>query len=73
MSHRDGALSVAPVDVPWEDASVFVLAGPASFRAVSGRQRGELLRVVRDGEDRVVKLYLATYPFTRTPQTYGPD
>jgi hypothetical protein len=33
---------------------------------VSGRERGEPLEIVRDGEGRPVKLLWATYPMTRT-------
>ena len=47
-----------------------------SFRArrrrplprVEGRERGELLRVVRDEEGAVEKLYFATYPLRRSPR-----
>lgn len=41
------------------------------WRVVEGRERGELLRAVRDGEGRVTKLYFATYPLTREPSTFG--
>ena len=41
------------------------------YRTVSGREQGELLRVVRDGDGAVTKLYWATYPFTREPQHFG--
>jgi hypothetical protein len=41
------------------------------YRTVSGRERGELLRLVRDETGAVVKLYWATYPFTRAPQVFG--
>jgi CubicO group peptidase (beta-lactamase class C family) len=44
------------------------------YRTVSGRESGELLRLVRDESGAVVKLYWATYPFTRQPETFGhPD
>ena len=46
--------------------------GDDRFRVVSGRERGETLRVVRDESGEVVKLYWATYPFTRTPEVFGP-
>jgi hypothetical protein len=45
--------------------------GPDRFRSASGMERGELLRVVRDEAGVPVKLYWATYPFTRTPQAFG--
>jgi CubicO group peptidase (beta-lactamase class C family) len=41
------------------------------YRTVSGRERGELLRVVRDECGEPVKLYWATYPFTRTAAPLG--
>jgi hypothetical protein len=43
------------------------------YRTVARRERGELLRLVRDESGAVVKLYWATYPFTRTPQVFGPS
>lgn len=42
------------------------------YRTVSGRERGELLRLVRDPSGTVVRLYWATYPFTRGPEVFGP-
>ena len=41
------------------------------YRTVRGRERGELLRLVRDEGGAVVKLYWATYPFARSPETFG--
>ncbi len=38
---------------------------------VEGRERGELLRIVRDADGVPVRLYLATYPLTRAPATFG--
>jgi CubicO group peptidase (beta-lactamase class C family) len=49
--------------------SVFEPAGRDAFRVAEGRERGELLRVVRDGDGAVAKLYWATYPVTREPST----
>ena len=40
------------------------------FRSVEGRERGELLRVVRDSAGEVEKLYFATYPLRREPSTF---
>jgi CubicO group peptidase (beta-lactamase class C family) len=45
--------------------------GTDRYRVVSGRERGERLRVVRDGSGTPVKLYLATYPLTREPRAFG--
>ncbi len=58
---------------PRAKPSVFEREGPDRFRVASGRERGELLEVVRDGEGTVVKLYLATYPFTRQPEVFGAE
>jgi CubicO group peptidase (beta-lactamase class C family) len=50
--------------------SVFEREGDDRYRTVSGRERGELLLVVRDHSGEPVKLYWATYPFTRAPRQY---
>ena len=70
---RDGKLEARRGDLPKTDApAVFEPAGTDLFRTVSGREHGELLRVVRDESGAVTKMYWATYPFTRAPQTFGP-
>jgi len=51
--------------------AVFAPDGDDRFRVVSGPERGELLRVVRDSAGEPVKLYWATYPFTRRPELFG--
>lgn len=67
---RDGRLEARDPSGKGE-AAVFEPEGEDCFRTVSGREQGERLRVVR-GEDGVpVKLYWATYPFLRTPETFG--
>ncbi len=45
--------------------------GSDRWRVVEGRERGELLRAVRDDDAVVTKLYFATYPLTRAPSTFG--
>jgi CubicO group peptidase (beta-lactamase class C family) len=45
--------------------------GQDRWRVVSGREQGELLRVVRDDAGEPARLYWATYPMTRTPQPFG--
>jgi CubicO group peptidase (beta-lactamase class C family) len=47
--------------------------GTDVWRIAEGRERGELVRAVRDETGRVVKLYVATYPATRHPSTFGED
>jgi CubicO group peptidase (beta-lactamase class C family) len=74
FSWRGGKLEARLADAPPErEPSVFEPEGDDRFRVVSGRERGETLRVVRDENGEVVKLYWATYPFTRTPEVFGPS
>lgn len=49
----------------------FVRESDVAFRAVEGRERGELLEVVRDEEGEVAKLYFATYAVTRRPLAFA--
>jgi CubicO group peptidase (beta-lactamase class C family) len=66
----EARLATAP---PEREPSVFEPEGEDRFRTVSGRERGEVLRLVRDESGAVVKLYWATYPFTRSPEIFGPQ
>ncbi len=56
--------------VPGRDTSFFEQEGEDRFRSVEGRERGEVLRVVRDADGGVEKLYFATYPLRREPSTF---
>jgi CubicO group peptidase (beta-lactamase class C family) len=70
---REGTLE-ARIDVPAAAAlppSVFERVGDDLFRTVSGRERGELLRVSRAADGTVTKLNWATYLFTREPIAFG--
>jgi CubicO group peptidase (beta-lactamase class C family) len=72
LSWRGGRLEGRSPELPgWQPPSVFAPEGTDMYRTVSGRERGELLRVVRDDGGAVVKLYWATYPFTREPRSFG--
>jgi CubicO group peptidase (beta-lactamase class C family) len=72
FSWRRGRLEARIATAPRERApSAFEAEGADRFRTVSGDERGELLRVVRDESGEVVKLYWATYPFTRAPEVFG--
>jgi CubicO group peptidase (beta-lactamase class C family) len=51
--------------------SVYEREGEDLYRVAKGYERGELLRIVRDENGTPVKLYFATYPVTREPQTFG--
>ncbi len=74
FSWRGGKLEARLADAPPErEPSVFEPEGDDRFRVISGRERGESLRVVRDEHGEAVKLYWATYPFTRTPEVFGPS
>jgi hypothetical protein len=72
VSWRDGTLRSELVGAAdWNRGSVFEAEGEDRWRCVEGRERGELLRVVRNERGEVVKLYFATYPCTREPSTFG--
>lgn len=49
----------------------FEKEGVSLWRAVEGRERGELLELVRDGAGAVVSMYFVTYPVTRAPLVFG--
>jgi CubicO group peptidase (beta-lactamase class C family) len=69
LRFRDGRLEAVRRDAdPGAELTVFEREGPDRYRAVSGQERGELLRIVRDEDGAVVRLSFATYPFTRRPE-----
>jgi CubicO group peptidase (beta-lactamase class C family) len=73
FSARDGHLEAAPAGVArGKEPAVFAEEGPDRFRVVSGRETGEVLRVVRRADGSVEKLNWATYPVTRDPLPFGP-
>ena len=49
----------------------FAAEGPDRFRAVEGRERGELLEVERDASGAVERMYFATYAVTRAPLAFA--
>jgi len=51
--------------------SVFEKISDDVYRTVSGRERGEQLRVTRAADGTVTKLNWATYLFTREPTAFG--
>ena len=57
--------------LPGRTVSFFEPDGADRWRVVEGRERGELLRAVRDESGAITKLYFATYPLTRAPSTFG--
>ena len=70
ISWRKGRLEAKLLDgVPGRDTSYLEPDGEDRFRSVEGRERGEVLRIVRDSAGGVEKLYFATYPLLRSPKT----
>ena len=71
LSWRGGRLEARLVDgPPGRETSYFEQLDGERWRCVEGRERGELLRVVRDGAGAVEKMYFATYPLRREPSTF---
>ena len=69
---RDGRLQgFDPKAPPAAAPSIFEPDGDDRFRVVSGPERGELLQVVRGESGEPVKLYWATYPYTRESRPFG--
>ena len=72
FSYRNGKLeSLFPEARLDLGRSVYEPEGDDVYRVAQGYERGELLRIVRDDGGVPVKLYLATYPVTREPETFG--
>jgi CubicO group peptidase (beta-lactamase class C family) len=72
ISYRDGRLQAELMDGPvGRRISYLEPDGTDRWRVVEGREQGELVRAVRDENGMVVKLYVATYPVTRHPSTFG--
>jgi CubicO group peptidase (beta-lactamase class C family) len=68
---RDGRLwSRLAEDDPLSETR-YAPDGADRFRAVEGRERGEVLEVVRTPEGAVEKLYFATYAVTRDPLAFA--
>ena len=67
-----GKLRSRPTESDKERAvSIFAPDGKDAFRVAEGLERGEQLRVVRDADGGIEKLYWATYPVTREPSTFA--
>ncbi len=74
ISHRGGRLQAELVDgLEGRRTSYLEADGTDRWRVAEGRERGELLRAVRDEQGAVARLYFATYPVTRHPSTFGED
>jgi CubicO group peptidase (beta-lactamase class C family) len=68
---REGRLQARRPGPDRRARAAFEREGDDRYRTVFGRERGELLRIVRDESGMPVKLYWATYPFTRTAEPLG--
>lgn len=74
FSWHDGHLQASARDAPQDKPpSVFEPAGADTYRVSSGRETGELLRLSRDDAGAVTQMHWATYPVTRSQQTFGPS
>ena len=72
LSLRGGRFQADLVDgPPGRKISWLEPDGADRWRVVEGRERGELLRAVRDENGAVTKLYFVTYPLTREPSTFA--
>ncbi|GGM82776.1 serine hydrolase [Terrabacter tumescens] len=68
---RDGEMwSRLSDDEPLSETR-YAAEGADRFRAVAGRERGEVLEVVRSADGSVDKLYFATYAVTRAPLSFA--
>jgi CubicO group peptidase (beta-lactamase class C family) len=69
---HDGRLEARWTKAPeWAEWSRFEPLGDDRFRTTQGRERGELLRIVRDADGTPRRMYWATYPLTRAPEVFG--
>lgn len=68
---RDGQLWSRLADDEPLSETRYAAEGTDRFRAVAGRERGEVLEVVRAGGGSVEKLYFATYAVTRAPLAFA--
>jgi CubicO group peptidase (beta-lactamase class C family) len=72
IRYRNGKLEAREAEGPaTAPPAVFEQDGADRFRGVSGPEQGEPLEVVRGSDGAVEKLYWATYPMTRTPQSFS--
>ncbi|MDU0314857.1 serine hydrolase domain-containing protein [Phycicoccus sp. M110.8] len=72
FSVREGRLEARADAAPADRApSVFERLDEDTYRTVSGRERGELLRVTRGPDGAVLKLNWATYLVSREPLAFG--
>ena len=74
LTWHEGQLRLQALAYPGgRDVSLLRREGDDAWRIVEGRERGELLRVIRGDDGMPVKLYVATYPLTRAPASFTVD
>lgn len=74
FSVRQGRLEARAAGAPAEQPpSLFEQIEPDVHRTVSGRERGELLTVLRGPDGRPIRLGWAGYPVTREPLGFGEE
>jgi CubicO group peptidase (beta-lactamase class C family) len=71
FSVRDGRLEARMEQAPrTSPPAVFERIDAATFRTVSGRERGELLKLTRSDDGSVRLMHWATYRVTREPESF---
>jgi Beta-lactamase len=74
FSWRDGTLEArSALDEDWTPPAVFEREDGDHWRTVSGPEHGERLRLERDEQGNVARMYWATYVLTREPTPFGSD
>jgi CubicO group peptidase (beta-lactamase class C family) len=68
---REGELWSRLADDEQLSETRYAAEGTDRFRAVAGRERGEVLEVVRAADGSVDKLYFGTYAVTRAPLAFA--
>jgi CubicO group peptidase (beta-lactamase class C family) len=69
---HDGRLEARSPEAPaWQPWTRFERLDDDRFRTAFGRERGELLRLVRGADGAVTRMYWATYPLSREPEVTG--
>jgi len=68
---RDGELWSRLSDHDPLSETRYEAEGPDRFRAVEGRERGEVLELVRGNSGEVDRMYFATYAVTRRPLAFA--
>jgi hypothetical protein len=68
---REGELWSRLADDEQLSETRYAAEGTDRFRAVAGRERGEVLEVVRAADGSIDKLYFATYAVTRAPLAFA--